>query len=329
MTIYDPIAVGDRRLWIPNEELERLLNAALVGLSLAGLPPKTRAKRVKQHVCEALGYPVPPSFRKTQPRFPGQTFDVYVQKSDNLQVWNEDLVPARRYVIIRVGDGDVVTAVKVVPGTILMKIDKTGTHTRKYQARMTVGDDSELVTDEDTEVIRRLVRRQMSVPFHAKPLDDPQRGQLLPIADIFDRLQLTIGKSFEYIGSDQDRNRGGALHALACQYLGYDDFHDDGRFPDLRHQLLEFKLQTSPTIDLGLTLPNSTEPLDMPSIDSIAIRICDVRYAIFFARIQGDSVVLTHLVMTTGERFFDRFPQFLGKVMNAKLQIRLPIDFFG
>ena len=326
MTIYDRIDAGDR-LWIPVEELERLLSTALVGLSLAGLPPKTRAKRVKQHVCEALGYPVPPSFRKTQPRFPGQTFDVYVQKSNNLQIWNEELVPARRYVIIRVGTGDVVTAVKVVPGSILMTIDKTGTHTRKYQARMTVGDDSELAT-EDTDVVQRLVRR-INVPFHAKPLDDPQRGQLLPIAEIFDRLRIILGESFDYIGSDQDRNRGGALHALACQYLGYDDFQDDGRFPDLRHQLLEFKLQTSSTIDLGLTLPNSMEPLDMPSIDGIAIRMCDVRYAIFFAHIQGDSVVLKHLVMTTGERFFDRFPQFLGNVMNAKIQIRLPIDFFG
>lgn len=194
---------------------------------------------------------------------------------------------------------------------------------------MTVGDDSELVTGEDTEVVQRLVRRRTSVPFHAKPLDDPQRGQVLTIAEIFDRLRFIIGKSFAYIGSDQDRNRGGALHALACQHLGYDDFQDDGKFPDLRHQLLEFKLQTSPTIDLGLTLPNSLEPLDMPSIDGIVIRICDVRYAIFFARIQDESVVLTHLVMTTGERFFDRFPQLLGNVMNAKRQIRLPIDFFG
>ena len=42
-------------------------------------------------------------------------------------------------------------------------------------------------------------------------------------------------------------------------YLGYSRYEDKGQFPDIRHQLLEVKLQTSPTIDLGLVLPSSTE----------------------------------------------------------------------
>lgn len=123
-------------------------------------------------------------------------------------------------------------------------------------------------------------------------------------------------------GLIQERNRGGALHALVCQRLGYDDFQDDGQFPDLPHQLLEIKLQTSRTIDLGLVLPSSADALDMPMIDDIRIRICDVRYALFFAVKENDRVVLTHLVMTTGERFFDRFPLFKGNLLNTKMQIR-------
>jgi hypothetical protein len=39
-------------------------------------------------------------------------------------------------------------------------------------------------------------------------------------------------------------------------------------------------------------------------------------------------VMLTHLFLTTGELFFSRFPQFQGKVLNKKLQIPLPEDFF-
>jgi hypothetical protein len=37
---------------------------------------------------------------------------------------------------------------------------------------------------------------------------------------------------------------------------------------------------------------------------------------------------LTHFFLTTGVAFFTRFPQFQGKVLNAKLQIPLPADFF-
>jgi hypothetical protein len=32
--------------------------------------------------------------------------------------------------------------------------------------------------------------------------------------------------------------------------------------------------------------------------------------------------------LTTGESFFTRFTQFQGKVLNKKLQIPLPRDFF-
>ena len=63
-------------------------------------------------------------------------------------------------------------------------------------------------------------------------------------------------------------------------------------------------------------------------IGDVQIRHCDVRYAVFYAAKDGDQVMLTHLFLTTGEAFFSRFPQFQGKVLNKKLQIPLPIDFF-
>ena len=329
-TIYDPVESDDPRLWISTNDLERVLDDSLRGLSLAGLPPRTRSKFVKEQICTSLGYPVPPSFRRTQPRFPAQHFDVYVQKSNNLQIWNEELEPTRRYVIIRVDPFDIITKVKAVSGSSLVTLDTTGTLTKKYQARMTVGPETaELVSSDDTVVVQPLVAPILASPTNAAPLDDPQRGQLMPINDIFLRLRSVVGKSFSYIGSDQERNRGGALHALACHHLGYDHFQDDGQFPDIRHQLLELKLQTSFTIDLGLSLPNSIEPLpDIPLVEGVTIRVCDVRYALFYAIKQRDRVTLTHLIVTTGERFFDRFRLFHGNVVNKKIQIPLPASFF-
>ncbi len=329
LSIYDPVKMGDPERWIPTPELEQLLNAAMAGISLVGLPLRTRSKVVKEHICLALGYPVPASFRRTQPSFPGQLFDTYVQKSNNLQVWNEKLASMRRYVIIRVGEDDVITRVKVILGNRLALLDRTGTLTEKYQARLTVSvPKGELVTHEDTELLRPFVRVGVDLTAIASPTYHPRRGQLLPIKEIYNRLQALVGQGFADTGYDQERNRGAALHRLVCQRLGYADYQDDGQFPDVRHQLLEVKLQTSPTIDLGLVCPDSKEALDVPNIEGQKIRHCDVRYALFYAATDGQNVTLTHLFLTTGEEFFTRFPQFQGKVLNRKLQIPLPANFF-
>lgn len=331
LTIYQPINVGDPVLWIPASALEVILQSALCGLSLAGLPLRTRSKVVKQYICKGLGYPVPKSFPKTQPRFVGQCFDTYVQKSNNLQIWNEEIDASRRYVIIRVSDHDIITKIKVIGGENLARLDTTGTLTQKYQARLTCGiENEELITPVDTERLSDLVSEDtMTFPPSISPVSNPQHGQLLSISSIFNRLKGLIGTTFLDSGIVQERNRGVILHRAICNQLSYSNYQDDGRFPDVRHQLLEVKLQTSPTIDLGLVSPDSTVVLDVPQIENRYIRHCDVRYAIFHAVTDGNKIQLTHFFLTTGEGFFNRFNQFGGKVLNKKLQIPLPLDFFG
>ena len=329
LTIYDSITIGDPELWIPSPELEALLDAGLRGVSLAGLPLRTRSKVVKRRVCESLGYPVPRSFRKTQPRFPGQLLDTYAQKSNNLQVWNEELAPTRRYAIIRVSAEDVIERVRVVTGATLSALDTTGTLTQKYQARCVPGaSKTELVTDTDTDLLRPLTSAAVNLRTSATPVDHPAANELLPIAEVFKRLTPLVDTRFDDSGHDQERNRGASLHRLVCQALGYAGYQDDGQFPDVRHQLLEVKLQTSPTIDLGLVCPDSSDPLDVPQVGGRIIRHRDVRYAIFYATTDGRRVTLTHIFLTTGEAFFTRFPKFGGRVINKKLQIPLPRDFF-
>lgn len=328
VSIYDPIRIGDPDLWIPAPELQTILNTALSGTSLAGLPLRTRSKVVKELVCKALGYPIPKSFKKTQPRFPGQLFDTYVQKSNNLQVWNEELSPTRRYVIVRVSDDDVITKVRVVTGDTLALLDTTGTLTQKYQARcIPSGNKAELVVEVDTEKFQPFLAAEVDLS-KASPVDSPREGELLPISVLFDRLKRLVSSSFADSGYDQERNRGAALHSLVCESAGYYTYQDDGRFPDVRHQLLEVKLQTSPTIDLGLVCPDSPEPLDVPQIAGTQVRHCDVRYAVFYGETDGENVTITHFILVTGEKFFSRFPQFQGKVLNKKLQIPLPSNFF-
>lgn len=329
LTIYDSIAIGDPDLWVPTPELEELLDEQLCGISLAGLALRTRSKIVKEHVCRALGYPVPLSFKKTQPRFFGQMFDTYVQKANNLQVWNEELSPTRRYVILRVDEGDRIARVKVVNGEELAQLDTTGTLTQKYQARLIPGAASEeLISQTDTDALLPHTRSGANLAQTVSPIDHPAHGLILPIEEVFERLRSAVGRSFADAGRDQERNRGAALHRIVCELLGYANYLDDGRFPDVRNQLLEVKLQTSPTIDLGLVQPASEEPLDVPHIAGTQVRHCDVRYALFYAQTDGATVTLTHFYLTAGANFFSRFPQFGGKVLNKKLQIPLPSDFF-
>ena len=330
LSIYDLIEVGDPHLWIPSPALEILLNDYLTGQSFSGLALRTRSKVAKTKVCEALGYPVPKSFVKTQPRFTGQFFDTYVQKSNNLQIWNEEPSATRRYVLIQVSADDIIQTVKVVTGATLSLLDTTGTLTQKYQAGLTLGAEAlELIAPLDTENIRPLVINDPNYSLSPlTPTSSPEPNKILSIQIVYERLSQLVGQSFADVGIVQERNRGAELHKLVCQALGFKNYQDDGQFPDVRNQLIEVKLQTSPTIDLGLVRPNSEDLLDVTQLDGRQIRHCDVRYAIFYAAIANSVITLTNFFLTTGESFFNRFTQFQGKVLNKKLQIHLPRHFF-
>ncbi|MBC8011148.1 MAG: restriction endonuclease [Burkholderiales bacterium] len=327
-TIYE-ITPPDSGRFIAAEQLESWLDRELRGFPVQGLPLRTRSKVVKRRICEVLGYAVPTSFKRTRPlaRFPCQDFDLYVQTSDNLQVWNDALSATRRYVLIREAGG-VLAKVRVVTGVDLAVLDTTGTLTQKYQARLAVSKDaSELISALDTERLGLILAKRTPAKIQGMPTAAPKAGKILSIAEVWRRLSPLIGRSFANAGADQERNRGAALHALVCAALGYERYSDDGRFPDVRHQLLEVKLQTAPTIDLGLVTPDSAEFLDLETAGLEPLRHRDVRYALFSAVIEGTQVRLTGLHLTTGADFFSRFPRFGGKVLNRKLQLRMPKGF--
>ena len=300
-------------LFIPNGDLEKLLNESLIGERL-NQPLRTRSKVVKTLVCEALGYPTPSTFKKTQPRFLGQNFDTYVQKANNLQIWNEDVSPSRRYVLVRLDKNDLVICVRVVSGEVIAELDTTGTLTQKFQARsQTLVNTSTLVSDQDTIDIAGLRLNTSRFP------------NLIPVDEVFAKLKSLVGTTVRNLGMDQERNRGGELHRAVSRCLCVVLHADSGQFPDIIEQLLEVKLQTSSTIDLGLVCPDSTGPVsDIPGI-----RHRDVRYAVFYGTVIGDHVRLDYVVVSTGKDFFKFFQRFGGKILNKKLQIPLPGDFFG
>ena len=323
VSIYESLA--DRPdLFFPREQLEALLDRSLSGLNL-DYPIRTRSKVVKAAICEPLGYPVPTSFKKTQPRFPGQNFDTYVQKANNLQIWNEEVTPTRRYVLIRIDGQSRVTRVRVVTGVELAALDTTGTLTTKFQASSrTPVTDSILVSEADTENFEQFRHKdQATAPDSLAVSLVPDN--LIPIRDLFSRLIELRGMTISDPGADQERIRGTLIHKMAQKVLGQEAHVDTGQFPDVPDQLLEVKLQTSPTIDLGLVSPDSTEPLTGCS----GCRHCDVRYAVFYPESDRSELLVNHLVLSTGQDFFSFFRKFGGLEVNRKIQLHLPSDFFG
>ena len=323
--IYEPL-VRYPEVVYEQAELEALLSHELAGAVFTG-PIRTRSKLAKEAVCRALGYPVPSSFKRVKPRFPGQDLDVYVQQHDNLQVWNEELSSTRRYAVVRVDEAGHVVAIRVAEGSELAGFDRSGTLTSKYQAsRRAGGAASKLVSASDTpNLIAELApvdHLQDTVLAQLLPASPPVHSMILTVRALYKRLLGLVGRDLEYSASE--RLRGEQLHRLACG-LGLGSYADTGRFPDIVCQALEVKLQTSPTIDLGLVTPDSVGPAVTLSP---RLRHCDTRYLVAYAVHAGEALRIQHIVMSTGEAFFSEFQRFGGLVQNRKLQLRLPSDFF-
>ena len=334
LTIYDVIAL-DSRLWIPSGELTRLLNDGLRGLSLEGLPLRTRSKAVKSRICTLLGYPVPQTFRRERPRFPSQNLDVYVQKSHNLQIWNDLLEDTRRYALVHLNEHECVDVVSVVTGKELRQLIRTGTLTHKFQAR--IPDDLVSFHSQcDTATLQRFMALETEKCFDFGNLTSaspPSPRSLLPVDRLFPILLPVLQWRLSWAASLDERRRGACLQELVAHRLGYVFCQDNGQFPDFLHQLLEIKLQTSPTIDLGHYSPHRPEKptvlsLSSPQYGNWILTPDDVRYAIFKGHAEGKDIVLDHLFVCTGADFTNHFELCGGRGSSAKVQIPLPDGFF-
>lgn len=112
---------------------------------------------------------------------------------------------------------------------------------------------------------------------------------------------------------------------MICQRLGYSIYEDDGTYPDIANQLIEIKLQTSPTIDLGLHSPE--DGASIVTIGDTTFTSEDVRYVIFDGAVEGHYVRLNRLYVVSGCEFTHYFPMFQGRGQNSKIQLPLPYDF--
>lgn len=323
VSIFDDTVDATSPYFYEPNEIQALLRDELLGIKdLAGLKNRTRGKLAKQLVAEALGYTRPSSFPRVRPRLRHAGVDVAAQGTSNFQPVNEDIDLSRRYVFLILDGDGAVADVRVLLGPEVAALDTTGKVTMKFQAARRMGSyGSRLVSVEDTEHFLQVLAPNVSGGIPRSPVRMPERGRTLPIAEVYERLCLLVGRSFRDPGVNQERNRGAVIHEAACKALGCAGYADNGQFPDILSELVEIKLQLSPTVDLGLELPNQETPL---ASTDFMLNTCDVRYAIFHGSLVGDWFTINEVVVSTGADFFHEYRQFGGLSANKKLQIRLP-----
>lgn len=320
-TIYEKLTPKNKDLWLGDQELEYLLRSSLLGNSYEGQANRTRSKSINQDICRAMGYPVPKSFKKTHPRFVCQNFDKYAQQSNNLQIWNEEITPTRRYCLIILNDKNVVINVLILSGSTLQEFDSTGTLTTKYQANLIREyNKSTLLSIQDTDNIQDVFGKFDTLVTH-DPASFPTAKSVMSIERIFDRLKLLEGKNFKITG--KERIDGDILQGIVYKQLGYTQYRENGQLPDLMNQLLEIKRQTSRTIDLGLFKPDDQEELNIPAINGYVLKVEDLRYAIFYCSIDDTQMTIDKVFLVTGKDFFKCFHLFSGNKQNKKIQLHL------
>lgn len=124
--------------------------------------------------------------------------------------------------------------------------------------------------------------------------DEPNK--VLPIEIIDERIKdKLVGEKLDI--SLSTKQRGQQLERMVAYQLGYKDIQDDleGGYPDIRNQMLEVKVQDSPTIDLGKYSPQFEEQIN----DNFTTRT--IRYLI--ALTNSMDGVIDGLIMCPGEEF--------------------------
>jgi len=319
MTIYDISPT-----WLNDNQLEKILAIGLYGFQSQSIKPRTRSKEYKEIICSILNCDIPKSFKKTKPKFPIHNFDLYIQSSNNLQIWNDEIDLNRRYVIIKVDENGKYLTLKVINGNQLIHLDTTSKLTLKLQAILNTQNISNSLVCMDTSNLQKYTTSNaLYCPTTMQsPSDIPKSQEILSMTELFTRLSKLIGISFLNVNSD--RQRGDFGHRLSCEALGYMSFSDNGQFPDILNQLLEVKSQTSPTIDIGKENPVDT---NLKQIGSILISNEDIRYLILYMKEGLTHTVIQNIILVNGKNFFTAFKQMNGT--NTKIQLPLPTNFFS
>jgi len=339
----------------PAEELAKRLNC-LIGkeFQLIG-KTRTDGSNIRKLVASTLeqtplpvaaekdGYEIMPPKGKGIPKITREFVDTYIVTSGttyNLQVWNR--IPASktlliklggnnslkcndvRFIFVRIDIGNSVidSVVILTPEYIESNFGKFGKPTIKHQLLISSKVRKEIYESEekilfypDSKKLSYLLKHDFEPPKE-NMINEPSAQEIFS-------LQLTKVLIGEKLDSGATKNRGQALERRVLDLLGYPSDEKEqlyGGFPDIRNQLLEVKVQDSPTVDLGKFSPEFEEVV----IDDLNITTNDVRYLI--ALTNPDTEIVEGIIFSPGEKLGEVFSYVSDK--SYKCQRSIPIEFF-
>lgn len=313
--------------------------------------PRTDGANIRKMVSECLieygvnegakenEFNIIPPRGKGIPRILREMIDTYIVTSGNnynLQVWNR--FPNSKSVLVEYTSGKKIcssdirlvfikidmqksvieSVIILTPQYIEEKFGLFGKPTIKHQ--LIISDKKResiiggVLLGKDTNKIIKFCRNTFATPIE-KMTDFPLNSKPFSIELINELVaQRLIGVKLE---SADTKTKGQMLERVVLSIFGYDECLS-GSYPDIPNQLLEVKVQDSPTIDLGKYSP---ETEDVIYAD---ITTKDIRYLI--ALTNPNTNIIEGVVLMSGYELGSLFT-FVGDI-SFKCQRSIPMSFF-
>ncbi len=288
-------------------------------------------------------YEIVPPKQKGVPSFLREYIDTYIVTtgtSYNLQVWNRNpnsasvqvvlngtenlLASDVRFVLGKIDDNGVIESIVIMsPDYIEKTFGRFGKPTIKQQLiisnqkREEIIQNRSLVVDDISLPEDKLDNNDEEITETSSIKDEPTK--VLPISYINKKItDSLIGQKLDI--SLSTKQRGQQLERLVAYMLGYKKQQEilEGGYPDIRNQMLEVKVQDSPTIDLGRYSPQFEENINANFTTKT------IRYLIALTNAMNGSI--DGVVLVPGEELGKNFTYVAEQ--SFKCQRSIPMDFF-
>lgn len=318
------------------------------GSNIRKLIASTLEKSELPEAADKKNYEIVPPKGKGVPKITREFIDTYIVTSGdsyNLQVWNR--LPASNTLLIKYDSGESLKCTDVrfvfvridltksiVASIIILTSKYIEEHFGKF-GKPTIKQQL-LISSKVRKSIFESPDKVLSFPDSKKLSYNithdytPPKSGMVEEPDIKELYSIALLKKMvaeKLIGRKLDaaatKNRGQALERMVLELLGYGVKENEllyGAFPDIRNQLLEVKVQDSPTVDLGRFSPEREEFV----IEEKNLTTFDVRYLI--ALTNPTTEIIEGIILTPGERLGDIFSYVSSE--SYKCQRNIPMSFF-
>lgn len=318
------------------------------GSNIRKLIASVLEKYVLPQIAEIPEFEVVPPKGKGIPKIKREFIDTYIVTSNdtyNLQVWNR--IPASQSLLIKYESGEslkctdvrfvlvkidvstntIASIIILTPEYIEQNFGKFGKPTIKHQLLIS-SKVRKRIYESETKILLLPDSEKVSehtIEHYVRPKaamnEAPDSGNLFSITLIE---KIVAEKLIGYkLDSAATKNRGQALEKKVLELLGYEIAENDllyGAFPDIRHQLLEVKVQDSSTVDLGKFSPEKEDVI----IEESHLTTFDVRYLI--ALTNPKTEIIEGIILSSGLQLGDLFSYISAE--SYKCQRSIPKFFF-